>query len=231
MASGGIVTYSNGWKIHKFNTGNDGVGVFNVDFHILGAKVLVVGGGGGGSSAGGSGGWAEEFTDIEIPAGSYDMTVGEAGNGQAANSTDGQDGGDTKAFDGDALEKVAAGGEGGAHWGSHGQNGKLGSGGGADSGGTTNGGDGTEYDGKGNGGWTGSPCPAGGGAGAGQDGEPGNNADQGGDGGDGVASDITGSSSTIIPNDPSDFFNNENMKDKIKARILPALQKGPIGTR
>lgn len=202
-ASGGDITIDGSYKIHTFTSTDD----FVVSSQITNAEVLVVAPGGGGCMGGGGGGEVIHLTGVTIPADTYAMTIGEGGQGiYMFTSSGGEDGEDTVAFDGDALEKTAKGGGGGGAktfsegTGEDGHDGGCGGGGaGADSTppGTTGGGSSTAaYEGnagRGNGAYVTAYAPAGGGGGAGGAGSYPSGVQNGGNGGVGYLCDITGS--------------------------------------
>ena len=135
MASGGTITYSGGWKIHKFTSN----GTFVVDFHIEQLKILLVGGGGGGAEGGGpgGGGGVEEHTGLTREAGNYSIVVGSGGVGRGG-ILEGDDGGDSS-----GLGHTANGGGGGGSYNDNGRDGGCGGGGGGSALSTTYGGYGT----------------------------------------------------------------------------------------
>lgn len=185
MASGGSISYANGWTIHTFaSSGN-----FVVDFAIKDARILLVAGGGGGSAGGGSGGQVLQYTGLSITAGTKPITIGAGGAGLNADASYGQDGGDTS-----ALGYTATKGAGGAPDASNGKGSGYanGSGAGADLTNPYYGGTGSDYTG-GNATWHGYGYEAcGGGAGAGGNGGSATAPDKPGNGGVGEYCDITG---------------------------------------
>jgi hypothetical protein len=81
-ATGGNITYCNGYKIHTFLTaGSDEFNITSLDPNAVFEILLVGGGGGGGSGAkaagGGGGGGVIHNTSFKFPSvGKYDITVG-----------------------------------------------------------------------------------------------------------------------------------------------------------
>ncbi len=88
-ATGGIITSSNGYTIHKFTSS----GTFTVTSGSGNVEILVVaGGGGGGMDMGGGGGGGGVIYNASYPVmpQSYTVTVGLGGNGAPAAGTNGQ---------------------------------------------------------------------------------------------------------------------------------------------
>ncbi|MFA5795455.1 MAG: DUF2341 domain-containing protein [Candidatus Brocadiia bacterium] len=189
-ATGGAITYSNGYAIHTFTSS----GTFNVAGGGN-VDVLVVGGGGSGgnhnttnANGGGGGGGVISRTGFSVSAGVTTVTVG-AGGAAIPNSTMGVgNNGQNSAFG----SLIALGGGGGASTGSTTPAGSGGSGGGVAWGNSILG-NSTQTDGYGNAGgnatvqWTGA-----GGGGAGGAGVAGSGSAPGGNGGAGIASSISG---------------------------------------
>ena len=113
------------WMVHKFTAD----GKFTIPNSVVGQVLLVGGGGGGGNgygAAGGGGAGGMLVVDAaEIPAGNYEITVGQGGLGGIRGREDGANGGDS-IF---AGWKAVGGGGGAGLWNVHGFAG--GSGGGA----------------------------------------------------------------------------------------------------
>jgi hypothetical protein len=188
-ATGGAVTYADGYTIHTFTSS----GTFNV---ISGGEVeyLVVAGGGGGANRDAGGGGAGGMltgTLTNVTPDTYTITRGAGGAGGA--STNGADG--TNGSNSTALGFTAIGGGGGGAQGSNG-----GSGGSGGGGGYTAPGSGTGTGGQGNNGglgrvatgYTGTGYAGGGGGGAGGVGGNARGLEDGGHGGGGLQSSISG---------------------------------------
>ncbi|NTW32295.1 MAG: tail fiber domain-containing protein [Bacteroidetes bacterium] len=182
-ATGGTITYSDGYTIHTFTTS----GTFTPS--ILGAvEVLVVGGGGGGSAGangggpGGAGGVVYN-TSVVVTSQQYVVTVGAGGSGSTGAGANGYS---------SMFSTITAIGGGGGTVASIGSSGGSGSGAPASSNSYT-GGSGTTGQGfqGGNNNIT-NPYPAGGGGGAGAAGANGSSS-QSGKGGDGISYSISGS--------------------------------------
>jgi len=92
--SGDYVTTSGGFKFHFFNQG----GTFENTGGSQVAQIYVIGGGGGGgggtnnAGSGGGGGGGMVFGTVNIPNGSYTVTVGAAGAGSQASGSSSPDG-------------------------------------------------------------------------------------------------------------------------------------------
>jgi hypothetical protein len=190
-AAGGTVSYADGYTIHTFEDGGD----FTV---YSGGEVefLVVAGGGGGSNTlycGGGGAGGMLTGTLDLPSGTYTITVGEGG----ATGENGADGSDSEFH-----TQLANGGGGGATYNVNGRDGGSGGGGGYATGNAGGGlgmlgGGGTAEQGNNGGrgnavngyGW------GGGGGGAGAVGKTANSTTgQVGAGGNGLQSSITGTS-------------------------------------
>ena len=182
-ASGGTITYVNGYKIHTFTTvGNS---TFTVNSGSGSAKVLIVAGGGGGGydrAAGGGGGGVVYYSSQSLSTGTYTVTVGDGGAGSTSwngvlgtGANNGANGGNSSVT---GLTVAVGGGGGGTY--AAGNTG--GSGGGGHGNGSYAGGSGTS--GQGN---------------AGGAGTSGTNSNSGGGGGAGGAGVAGGPSSTIDP--------------------------------
>jgi hypothetical protein len=190
-ATGGTVTYADGYTIHTFEES----GVFTV---YSGGEVefLVVAGGGGGSNTlycGGGGAGGMLTGTLDLPSGTYTITVGEGG-ATGENGADGSDsefhtqlangGGGGATYDVNGRDGGSGGGGGYATGNAGGGLGMLGGGGTAEQG--NNGGRGNAVNGYG---W------GGGGGGAGAVGKTANSTTgQVGAGGNGLQSSITGTS-------------------------------------
>ena len=133
-ASGGTITYVNGYKIHTFTTvGNS---TFTVNSGSGSAKVLIVAGGGGGGydrAAGGGGGGVVYYSSQSLSTGTYTVTVGDGGAGSTSwngvlgtGANNGANGGNssvtglTVAVGGGGGGTYAAGNTGGSGGGGHG---------------------------------------------------------------------------------------------------------------
>lgn len=94
VATGGVITNFNEWRIHRFNSS----GTFTLSSLVgtsLHVEYLIVGGGGGGGmdmGGGGGGGGVLSGKHVLTP-GSYTITVGAGGTGAPAGGTNGQPGG------------------------------------------------------------------------------------------------------------------------------------------
>jgi gliding motility-associated-like protein len=203
FASGGILDTIGQEAVHKFLT--DGTLVFPSTTQV---RALIVGGGGGGGMDIGGGGGAGGFIDTTfiLPAGSYNISVGQGGTGAPAAGTFGQptghqysipalNGGNSSI--GSLLTAIGGGAGGTSYWnstpGAAGSNG--GSGGGCSGYNAPNGsGAGLETAGQGNrGGHGGGSHYSGGGGGAGSQGGGGpNGGTYNANGGSGLQSDILG---------------------------------------
>ncbi|MBI4894657.1 MAG: LamG domain-containing protein [Candidatus Aenigmarchaeota archaeon] len=187
IATGGNVTYADGYKIHTFTSN----GTFNVTSGSGNVEYLVIAGGGGGGGKYGGGGGAGGYlagTGHRVTSRSYPIVIGAGGGGGVDSVNEGLNG-TNSSFD--TIESKGGGGgdtSGGPGIGSHG-----GSGGGSACAlspvaGTP---------GQGNSGGTGySACggnyPHGGGGGAGAVGQTAPSNTVGGNGGSGLASSING---------------------------------------
>jgi hypothetical protein len=94
IATGGVITESGDWRIHRFNSS----GTFTLSSLIgssLHVEYLIVGGGGGGGMDMGGGGGGGGFLSGKhvLTPGSYTITVGAGGTGAPAAGTNGQPGG------------------------------------------------------------------------------------------------------------------------------------------
>lgn len=193
-ATGGTITYANGYKIHTFT--NVGTSSFTVNSGSAPARVLIVAGGGGSGGgqggAGGGGGVVYYANQSFTPAG-YTVTVGNGGAGGANFNTGGSNGGNSSVT---GLTAAVGGGGGGGD--AADLNGKTGgSGGGSGAEGPTSGTAGAGTAGQGNSGGIGSSSGPnyGGGAGGGAGGVGANGTGTtGGAGGIGVAYSISGTS-------------------------------------
>ena len=91
--SGDYVTTSGGYKFHFFNQGGNFVNSGGSQV----AQIYVIGGGGGGgggqnnAGSGGGGGGGMVYGTVNIPNGTYTVTVGAAGAGSQANGTNSPD--------------------------------------------------------------------------------------------------------------------------------------------
>ena len=203
VPSGGTVTTSGGYRIHKFtSTGNF---VIPSGVSVTADYLIVAGGGAGGSSTyqphrgagGGGAGGMIYTTGTAIAAGTFSAVVGGGGAGNSSGSVGG--GGGNSSFNGTTC--TGGGGGGGHSAGAQSNSGNGGSGGGGTNGFV--GGSGTS--GQGNNGGNGGPnvdlpYSGGGGGGKGAAGAAGvNNSggnDPGGNGGAGSSNSITGSAIT-----------------------------------
>ena len=91
-ATGGVITYAGGYKIHTFTSDGD----FNIISGSANVEVLLVGGGGGGGSeraGGGAGGQIYYNSSVQMTAGDYAITVGQGGAGGVGYGGAGSDGG------------------------------------------------------------------------------------------------------------------------------------------
>jgi len=191
-ATGGTVTYADGYTIHTFTDS----GTFTVysggDIEYL----VVAGGGGGGKNAGAGGGAGgmRSGTLTGIGNDTYAITVGEGGAGGTTDQTGTLA---SKGSDSSIAELVTAegGGAGVNSGGTTGGNGGSGGGAGNDGTGNQNGGNGASGQGNNGGAGTipgGAGRTGGGGGGAGAVGQNSVSATQAGNGGIGRQSDITG---------------------------------------
>ena len=203
FAAGGILDTIGQEAVHKFLT--DGTLVFPSTTQV---RALIVGGGGGGGMDMGGGGGAGGFIDTTfiLPAGSYNISVGQGGTGAPAAGTFGQPGGHQYSIPalnggnssiGSLLAAIGGGAGGTSYWPytpqSAGSNG--GSGGGSSGYGAPNGsGAGLGTAGQGNRGGHGAGSHrSGGGGGAGSQGGGGpNGGSYNANGGAGLQSDVLG---------------------------------------
>ena len=99
--SGGVIssytpTGSSNYRVHAFYTS----GIFTL-YSTRPVDILIVGGGGGGGGRiGGGGGGGAYFTrsNYDLPAGTYNITIGAGGHGGTNSSTPAEMGGSTVAF-------------------------------------------------------------------------------------------------------------------------------------
>jgi len=188
-ATGGTITYADGYVIHTFTSS----GTFEITAGADDIEYLVVGGGGaGGTTSGGGGGGGGLLTGtVSRSTGSYTVTVGAGGTVNTSAGYGGNPGGNS------VFDTVTATGGGGSRGTQNDHGGAGGSGGGgtgSGSGAYNTGGPGTEgqgFDG-GDGRGSGSAYPSGGGGGAGEVGANFSGTTIAGDGGDGVQSSING---------------------------------------
>jgi hypothetical protein len=161
--TGGVITYSNGYRIHTFTSS----GVFVAPSNLTVSALVVAGGGGGGSDMGGGGGGGGVLylSSSAVNAGSLNIVVGAGGAGASAGSSQsaGTNGGNSS-FNGTTA---IGGGGGGSEYGQNSvapyaaKNG--GSGGGAPGSSNTTAGTGTAGQGFSGGGGGGNYYPGGGG--------------------------------------------------------------------
>ena len=195
LATGGTVTYSNGYVIHTFTS--SGTLVVNGSGTI---DVLVVGGGGGGGGSAGAGGGGGAggvvySTGVAVTAQSYAVTVGAGGSGSSSTGGSGTVGGNSSLG---SLVTANGGGGGGGYNGSSTTaptSGGSGGGGGSSATGTFTGASGTS--GQGNSGGAGvststTGSQAGGGGGGASAAGTAGTASVSGSGGNGVSNSITG---------------------------------------
>lgn len=179
-ATGGTITYSGGYKIHRFtSSGTFGANVGGT------VQALVVGGGGGGGGDSGGGGGAGGVvynTSYSITAGNKSVTVG---GGGGANSN-----GSNSVF----VGLTAYGGGGGGQINNNGQNGGSGGGAGGHWGSDTTTYGGTGSQGNSGGNSAGGVITAGGGGGRGGAGYTATSSTTPGHGGNGSTYSITGTS-------------------------------------
>jgi hypothetical protein len=195
-ATGGIISYSSGYKIHTF-TGN---GTFSVSGSGVVEYLIVAGGGSGGSgeanpagdSPGGGGAGGILYGNISLTPQTYVVTVGAGGGAVTGTSQNGINGSNSSALGLTAI----GGGFGGREEGPGGNGGSGGGGGGSCTSGRKSGGAGTT--GQGNRGGTGGDagCSRRAGAGGGGAGMPGEDerGNLGGNGGIGIFYSISGKS-------------------------------------
>ena len=187
--TGGTITYSNGYTIHKFTSSGTLVVPSGVAISV---DVLVVAGGGGGGNNGGGGGGAGGvvYQSTAISTGSVSVTVGSGGAGALSVSTSGSDG---TASSFGSVSAVGGGGGGSRDGGGGGRTGGSGGGGGGGGSPQLTGGTGTSGQGNAGGDGISNNCisAGGGGGGAGVVGTTGQ-ANIGGNGGAGVSNSITG---------------------------------------
>lgn len=199
LATGGTVTYSNGYVIHTFTSSGTLIvnGSGTVDVLVVGG-----GGGGGGSAGAGGGGGAGAVvyrTSVNVTGQSYTVTVGSGGAGSSATGGTGTNGANSSFG---SVISATGGGGGGGYDGSNttaAGNGASGGGGGSSASGTFSGGSGiTDLGNNGGAGvstsTTGSQS-GGGGGGASTAGQAGT-ATKSGNGGDGLSVSITGTAVT-----------------------------------
>jgi hypothetical protein len=158
---GSISTFGN-YTIHTFNAD----GTFT-NYSDLVIDILLVGGGGGGAVFGGGGaGGLLHYTSVNLPPGSYGVTIGQGG-APGSNLVDGGMGGNTifgalyTAFGGGGAGKSQSNGLNGGSGGGGGSNVNIGETHAGGSGGPGQGNNGGPCNGG-----SGSPCGGGGGAGA-----------------------------------------------------------------
>ena len=132
--TGGTITYSGEYTIHKFTSN----GTFVPPSNVAVEYAVVAGGGGGGSSAVGGGGGAGGMLtgNYAVPGmgAGYSVTIGQGGNGGgSASSVDGSPGGNSSIIGGDVSIIAVGGGGGGSSLVAQeaGNNGGSGGGGGA----------------------------------------------------------------------------------------------------
>lgn len=122
-ATGGTVSYVNGYTIHKFTSN----GTFQVTSGSGNVEAMVVGGGGGGANTGGGGGAGGYVYNAAVPVTttSYPITVGGGGPGGASAGAGGTSGSNS------VFSTITAlgGGGGSTHGGTGGLNGGSGGGG------------------------------------------------------------------------------------------------------
>lgn len=122
-ATGGTISYMNGYTIHKFTSS----GTFQVTSGSGNVEAMVVGGGGGGANTGGGGGAGGYVYNAAVPVTttSYSVTVGNGGPGGASAGAGGTSGGNS------VFSTITAlgGGGGSTHGGTGGLNGGSGGGG------------------------------------------------------------------------------------------------------
>ena len=189
VASGGTESQDGQFKVHKFTAD----GTLTVTQAGLIEYLVVGGGGSGGSSqnAAGGGGGAGAFRtgQLQVPAGSYSITVGDGG-AQSGTTGYGNDGSAS------VLHTITSAGGGGGGYGAVAGRASPGNGSGGGTGYSGSGGSGGDYGNDGGAGGGGSgKYGAGGGGGASAAGAGGSTS-AGGNGGAGTASLITGSSVT-----------------------------------
>ena len=148
QATGGTKTTSGDYTIHSFTSS----GTLVVSSGAANIEYLVVGGGGGGGQAGGGGGGlrtnvpgsnpggpgASTEADYPIIAGTYPVTIGNAGSAGSPVDSNGGDGGDSSFNTTNVNSKgtiTATGGGGGAQLDTPGRTGGSGGGGGGGGGG------------------------------------------------------------------------------------------------
>jgi len=87
LASGGVITYSNGYAIHTFKSSD----VFKMPFTGPVEVMVVAGGGGGGNDMGGGGGAGGVVysSALTVNTGSYNVVIGAGGAGAASGSSAG----------------------------------------------------------------------------------------------------------------------------------------------
>lgn len=185
-ATGGIISYVNGYWVHTFTSS----GTFTPSTSLSCDVLVVAGGGGGGVGGGGAGGYRyltgqtlSTAQTVTIGGGGAFFTNGSNSSIGSISSTGGGRGGT-----GDSGSRV--GGSGGSGGGAGWQSGAAG--------GTGNAGSYSPSEGNNGGNWNnqGFPAASGGGGGAGAAGSNGTSGGIGGAGGAGTASSITGTSIT-----------------------------------
>ena len=205
-ATGGSVSTSGAFKVHKFETD----GIFTVNSGEAEIEYLVIGGGGGGGGWGGgggaggyrcsvigeqSGGGTPAESKVTVTTGAYSIKVGSGGGRGTTGYTGGGFGEDSE-ISGPGVSITAKGGAGGGWWQGNvpSQGGSGGGGSGSGSGGVGTAGQGTDG-GPGQGNQSSPYLGHGGGGGASQGGLQGSGV-IGGNGGDGINSLITGQAIT-----------------------------------
>jgi len=122
-ATGGTVTYANGYTIHTFNSS----GTFTVTSGVSNVTALIVaGGGGGGATGSGGGAGGALYSSVPVSPQAYTVTVGGGGAGGVAHSAWNGTAGGNSIFS--TLTAIGGGG-GVTHGGGVGGNGGSGGGG------------------------------------------------------------------------------------------------------
>jgi hypothetical protein len=198
-ATGGAITYSNGYTIHTFTT--TGSTTFTVPTGGLNIDYLVVAGGGGGACevyggcGGGGGGAGGMLTgSTSLVASVITITVGAGGGGGTGTSSNASNSGTSGNNSSLAYVAIAIGGGGGGAQPNQPKGGNGGSGGGAALD-TSAGGTGTAGQGNNGGSTSGGHDGGAGGGGAGQVGAN-NSAESGANGGNGLSSSINFTATT-----------------------------------
>ena len=204
-ASGGTVTYADGYTIHTFTTDDDFMVYSGGDVEYL----IVAGGGGGGSGGGGAGGLLTG--SITLTAGTYAITVGPGGAGGGGGGNNAKD----DPFSGTDSTALGYTADGGGKGGGGNASSRVGSDGGS--------GGGHGYDnnsstrtsgtsGQGNGGGRAGRSGLGGAGGGGGAGGAGNDGFEiyGGNGGIGVQSSITGTATYYAGGGGGGLNQNDN---------------------